>query len=91
MEQLGQEELMNFVRDSVLGRLSKRFQIFKHTYHWVVRKIWRGFIRRRSSRRTLPAGDIYSVKVLGHLREHGRLQASIGKTRIAILTGCISS
>lgn len=54
-------------------------------YHWVISEIWRGFVRRRSGRRALPARYVDGIEVLCHLRHHGGIQTPVREAGISIL------
>lgn len=58
------------------------------TYHRIISQIGGGLVRRRSSGRTLPAGNVDGVKELAHLGDHCRFKATIG---VASLLGLLET
>ena len=56
------------------------------THVGVISKIRAGLVACRGGRRRLPARDIDGVKVLRHLRDHGRVEAAIRVAGITVLT-----
>lgn len=55
------------------------------THVWIISKVGGGFVCGGSRRGALPAGDVNSVEVLGHLRQHRWLEASICEASIPVL------
>ena len=61
----------------------------ERTYVGVICEIGPRLIGRRRGGRTLPAGDVDGVKVLGHLSDHDRVQAAVGEAGLAVLEAAL--
>ena len=92
MEELGHEQVVDLVGDSVLHSSVSNLQSIQRVYHpkiqthhRVVCKIGGGFIGRGGGRRALPARDIDGVQVLGHLGDHGGFETAIGEAGLLVL------
>lgn len=59
------------------------------SYIGVVREIRTGLVRCRGGRRRLPPRYVDSVEVLGHLGDHGGLQAAIGVAGVLALEAAL--